>query len=312
MKRPSRPVGRAGLVAAGGVVVAGGVLLAVHLPVQPPADRLGACLWDGLHLPFTAIVAGAGALVARHLTGRQPRPWHLLAGGAGLAAAAELAQPLVGRTDSLRDAFFGVCGGALAAAILAAARSAGARRRTAGVTAALLLGAAAIPPALILVDRTAARRDFPLLAGFENRLEMSRWEFRDCAGRRIADSADDGRRVLEVTVTRTADFPMLALADGLGDWAGYRALTFVAWVPGGQPIELHARLDLPGERLRTQRRCRTSVPLSPGTNHVELPLSDWIRAASPATPLRPRRLTLYLRHGTAGTRFRLDDLRLVP
>ena len=172
--------------------------------------------------------------------------------------------------------------------------------------------AAAIPPALILVDRTAARRDFPLLAGFENRLEMSRWEFRDCAGRRIADSADDGRRVLEVTVTRTADFPMLALADGLGDWAGYRALTFVAWVPGGQPIELHARLDLPGERLRTQRRCRTSVPLSPGTNHVELPLSDWIRAASPATPLRPRRLTLYLRHGTAGTLFWLDDLRLVP
>ena len=297
---------------AGVFLAAGALLLFLPLPWSP-SGRLALCLWDGLHLPFVAAAMLAGTYLVRRGLGVRLRPWQLAGAGAVMTVVAEFLQPLAGRSESARDAFFGICGSGTAAALLAAARaSSRGRRRGAMALAALFVLAAGIPPGLILADRAAARRGFPRLASFETRLELARWKFRDCSGRRVAHHATDGGHALAVSVTRTADFPMLTLGDGLGDWSGTRALALDAWVPGTQALDLHLRVDLPAEKTPPTQRCQTSVRLVPGWNHVTLPFAPWLGPFAPSATVRPRRLVLYLRHGTAGDTFLLDNLRLMP
>ena len=297
---------------AGLFLVAGALLLFLPLPWSP-SGRLALCLWDGLHLPFVAAGMLAISFLARRALGVRLRPWQLAAAGSVLTVLAEILQPLAGRSESARDAFFGICGSGVAAALSAAARAPSAKRRCGAIAlAAVFVLVAAIPPGLIVADRAAARRAFPRLASFETRLELVRWKFRDCSGRRVAHHATDGSHALEVSVTRTADFPMLTLGDGLGDWAGTRALALDAWVPGNQALDLHCRVDLPAATTPPTHRCQTSVRLAPGWNHVTLPFAPWLEPCAPSAPLRPRRLVLYLQRGTAGDTFVLDNLRLLP
>jgi hypothetical protein len=249
------------------------------------------------HVAAFGLVAGliAFALSAefrKTLGARTDTIW--LAAGAALAlgASVELAQAATGRNgdpwDVVRDA-----AGAVSVALMLTARdhtfSAGVRAALAG-TAISILAASVYPLLAALSDEARARAQFPVLASFETASELSRFHFGEGLNPRIAPMTDDEDRTVSGMQLRLPPgrYPGFELSYFPRDWRGARALQVLIANPESTPVELNVRIDDAqyDYRLDLADRYDRAFLLSPGTNRIEIPLSDV--AAAP----RGRRLDL--------------------
>ena len=217
-----------------------------------------------------------------------------LAAAAALAlgAAVELAQAAAGRGGDLWD-FVRDAGGALssAMALTAVDPPVSARVRAALMSmAAVTLAVFAFPIFSALVDEAHARREFPVLAGFTNPKELSRFYFGQGMQPEIVQITDhEGRAASAMQLhLPPGRYPGFVLRYFPGDWRGLRALQLLIVIPEPLPMEMTVRIDDADYdyRLDLDDRYNRSFPLSPGLNRIEIPLSDV--AAAP----RGRRLDL--------------------
>jgi hypothetical protein len=234
-------------VVAFGVVT---VLFAIGLDARSHATirgRVGAtCLAAGAALTLGAIVE-----VAQAATGLHGDPW-----------------------DVVRDG-----GGALSVALILVALGSGIwrRLRVALAGAAILVLAAFMYPLFAaLHDEARARTQFPVLASFETRSELSRFNFGEGMRPRIVSTTDDkGRAISAIQLNLPpGKYPGFELRYFPRDWRGMRALELMIVNPESTPTAIAVRIDDVGYRFHLYDRYNRSFPLSPGLNRIEIPLSD--------------------------------------
>jgi hypothetical protein len=259
-------------------------LALLALPLVPLRRGADPALWqalaDAAHFPllvaFTLVLYHAAARV---LPGRGRRA--LLVAAAGLlgSLAIEWIQPRLGRTASLRDLAIATLGIAAALAGVAAWSSGSAAARWVHGLVTLALFAGLLLPAAVEWRAIAARgRSFPMLADFEQPIELRLWRARGAppaAPTRMSRStshASSGRFSLEV-VTGGGEWPGVSFAAGGSDWRGHAALSFDVFNPGPS-FPLSVRIDDAGDTTEYASRFNRTVTIAPGANRIRIPTDD--------------------------------------
>jgi hypothetical protein len=292
-------------------LVAAGLVLAaaafVPLPRHPVADRL----MDIAHAPLFA--AGAWWW-CRRLRGASI--WNRVAGALVLAALfgglVELAQMATGRLASARDLASDVLGAVAGCALALAGERAGALRASLGALALVALLASWWSPVLTLVDRGRQWRALPLLASFEDDLELVRWRCEGCTIARDDGHATDGRSSLRVRFGRRR-YPGVGLVAPFADWTPYRAVRFDLYVEGSDPVRLRVKIEDDAHDGTPEDCFQRTLDLAPGPHRVEIDLHD-VANGPRGRRLDLARLKLWkvfaVRPPQARTIF-LDDVRLL-
>jgi len=247
-----------------------GVLLLVPLPRM---GRAGIAVQDLGHVPIGAALALLAYVLLRG-RGRRAAP---VAAALALAlavlvlAAVEVVQPLTHRTRSLADLEAGALGAAGALAIVATWPRAPLVRVAGLLAGVVLMGLGARPAATTLYDVWRQRRDAPMLASFEDDLELSRWWFGDAVGTRTGAHATAGLYSLRVDL-HPARWPGATMGWPLADWRGYRALALDLYVDGTEPLDLVLKVSDAEHDGRYEDRFHETLHLEPGAHRVRVPL----------------------------------------
>ncbi len=279
---PTRRAGWRGVSLITCVAIAAAVLTA---PDPNTNLRSALALHDFGHVVAFGVVAAlfAFALSARSRSGLQGRGGVIcLAACAALAlgVAVELAQAASGATgdpwDVMRDA-----GGAFSMALLLAAfEPALAVRIRAGLAgvAIFAVGALAYPTLVALDDEARAVAQFPVLASFERTIELSRFRFDEGMEPRVARMFDDdGRHFSAISLhLRPGAYPGFVFRHFPRDWRDMRALQLLIVNPESVPMDMTLRIDDADYdyELDIHDRYNRSFSFLPGTNRIEIPLSD--------------------------------------
>ncbi len=141
--------------------------------------------------------------------------------------------------------------------------------------------AAAMPVALTALDVRHMGGDFPLLASFETRIEMDRWETAECLVHRTKEHASHGVYALK-TQLAPGEFPGISMRWLEGDWRGYDGLCFDVFLEGDRPLavtvrihdEIHGRSEVQSYSDRFNKR----FVLHPGAQRIRIDL-DEVRTA---------------------------------
>jgi VanZ family protein len=208
------------------------MLFAGHLSERAP--RWQRELWNLGHIGLFAGLAMAlwprlaGALWLRFAA--------LTAGGAAVGLAVEVIQRRIGRDFSLHDVLLDVIGVWLGA-LLAAHGELPRRVRTAlWLPLLTLLSATVVPFTTLAWDALQARRQFPLLAGFDSPLERQRLHLYGGTTGEI----EGGALRLRFGRDRYAGFIFDQMPR---DWRGYRALWIEVDNPEATPLALTCRIN---------------------------------------------------------------------
>ena len=141
---------------------------------------------------------------------------------------------------------------------------------------ALVLVCVALFPLLTaLWDEHQARRQFPLLAGFESSYELSRWLY----SRQLQQESQivrHGHKAARVQLS-TAKYSGIALFHFPKDWRGYRQLHFSVYNPLQVPLELNCRIHDTTHKRRYgpyEDRFNTQFSLRPGWNDLSVSLQQ--------------------------------------
>ena len=206
------------------------IWLALVWPIpQSFYNRLTLALSDFLHFPLAIFLFWlvAGLVPSR----RRAAAIVLIA-----AALMECVQPLLGRSASIADFAYAALG-VIAAAMLF-------RIPKLKTAFALLCALALIPAGSVVWDQCSARRDFPLLAGFESPLEKGRWTLNGVSMNRVKFNSTQGEFAAEVSVReKDFDYPGLFLEDMPRDWSGAKALQFDIFRPAPALRDFSVRID---------------------------------------------------------------------
>ncbi len=265
-------------------LLVGFVLLFVGGP-EYYASRLLKTSWDLGHILFMFLFGVALIGLLARLNIKAASVWLLIYGGVVLlfSATTELLQETVGRTGSLSDLLADSFGAMLALLLV--------RRRVtplnalwwkplAGVTA--VVGAIVImKPLTILYDEIVANYQFPLLAGFETRSELSRWGG-SALYERSAERMVDGDYALKLLLSE-AGYSGVSLKHFPSNWREFKALQFDIWSPRSLlpiTVRIHDKTHVMGSRDYLDRFNRR-YDLTKGWNRIVIAVED-IRLA-PAT-----------------------------
>lgn len=168
------------------------------------------------------------------------------------------------------------------------------------------------PTARVIVDDLVARKQFPLLSGFETALEASRWS--GSASRTVSrEFASSGQASLKIRLS-TQRYSGLGLKDFPRDWSGYGAVSLRVYNPDPEPLQLHFRIHDHLHDNSYRDRFNRSFTLESGWNQLTVMLDKVAEAP------KDRRLDLSRiagMHIFVGKLERprtiyLDDVRLVP
>jgi hypothetical protein len=205
-----------------------------------------------------------------------------IAAGAALAVGAtvELAQAIWrlhgDPWDVVRDG-----GGALSAALILIALDtaiSGLVRTVLLAVSIFIIAVFTFPVFAALVDEARAQAQFPVLASFETKRELSRFEFvKEKNPGIVLISDNEGRQIPAMQLRLPpGKYPGFALSYFPGDWRDMRALRLIIVNPGSTPFEMTVRIDDADYdyRLDLDDRYNRSFPLSPGLNRIEIPLVD--------------------------------------
>jgi len=75
------------------------------------------------------------------------------------------------------------------------------------------------------------------------------------------------------------NYPGFSLTDFDRNWSGYRTLVFDAFVTGENAIRLGLQID-DRENPDYAERFNMAIPLTPGSNHIAIPLTGLITSGS--------------------------------
>jgi len=131
-----------------------------------------------------------------------------------------------------------------------------------------------IPLGRMGLDEYRARRDFPLLSGFENSSELSRWN----GGAELSqsDSVSLQGKYSGMMRLTTEKYSGISLRHFQGDWSGRNGLTFSIFNPGAE-ITLHYRVHDSAHRGDMQaysNRFNGKAVLSGGWTTITIPMAD--------------------------------------
>ncbi len=244
-----------------------GLLLVLPLPLF---GRVATSILDIGHIPAAGLVALAILYGFRH---RLPRSnaaaawcaWAVTTAGFG---GIELLQGAIGRNASWQDAVTNALG---AGAFLLFARGSTPRR----VAAIALVLVALVLPVRTLVDAFRQRTQMPVLASFEDDLEMTRWFFQEADGERSDTNATDGSSSLRLSL-HAGRYPGGAFIP-YADWRDYRTLMFELVITGNEPLELILKIEDDAHDDTYHDRFHKTLKLTPGPHQLFVSL-DEVRA----------------------------------
>ena len=176
----------------------------------------------------------------------------------------------------MRDA-----GGAFSMALLLAAfEPALAVRTRAGLAgvAIFAVGALAYPTLVALDDEARAVAQFSVLASFESTIELSRFQFDEGMEPTVVRIFDDDGRPSSVASLRLlpGEYPGFVFRYFPRDWRYMRILQLLIVNPESIPMDMTLRIDDADYdyELDWHDRYNRSFSFLPGTNRIEIPLSD--------------------------------------
>ncbi len=142
-------------------------------------------------------------------------------------------------------------------------------------TAAMaLLLANIIPLGGMALDEYRARKDFPLLAGFENKSELTRWKG-DAELSQSSFVSVQGGYSGKIRLT-TDQYSGISLHHFPGNWSNMKGLVFSIFNPGSQ-IELYYRIHdnlHRGDMQMYNNRFNGRTTLDPGWNEISIVMTD--------------------------------------
>jgi hypothetical protein len=137
--------------------------------------------------------------------------------------------------------------------------------------------------AIAFADEIAARNQFPVLADFETRLELSRTDGEKAS--RTDQIFRRGKHSLKVMLT-TDMYSGIGLKYFPGDWSGYEYLNFSIFNTGKDPLKIICRVNdrqhVQSEQ-RYQDRFNRSFELIQGWNDIRIPLDKIANAPANRT-----------------------------
>lgn len=198
-----------------------------------------------------------------------------------LGAATEALQLLVHREFSRGDIINDVIGGYLGLLSLSILdkRQALTCRITATVILVLLLAAGLRNMGKHSFDEINMRKQFPVLASFESKLEIERWEHKLVNLKLSQQYIKSGLYSLEVEYLR-GRYPNILLKHFKPDWSGYNKLEFSVYNPSHQElkfaINVYDRKYIKDGRKYNDSFSK-SVTFKPGWNNIGISLQDIIK-----------------------------------
>jgi hypothetical protein len=149
-------------------------------------------------------------------------------------------------------------------------------RRTGRSALAALGLLALLPLTLALTDEILARRQLPLLAGFETPLEMGRWSG-SAARTRDRQVHCRGRWSLRLEL-RPGRYSGVSLSHAPGDWERYASLQMALFNPHDEVLEVTVRIHDRQHRNTSPQlyhdRFNRRFRLLPGWNRIEIFLAE--------------------------------------
>ena len=249
------------------LLAVGGVLL---VPL-PAGGRITRALLDFCHV-------GVGGLLAIAI-------WTMLRGRVGMGDASlacavavaatgvglgiEKLQGLTGREASWLDAGTNAVGAAVAVLLLLLARGRAQPRWLTGAVIVVLLALAAWTPGRQIQDALRQRSEFPMLASFENELELSRWRFQEATGAIVTARGTHGPESLRVELA-AGHYPGASFVWPPPDWSAHAALAFDIHVDEGPALPLIVKIEDRAHNQTYEDRFHEELLLEPGTHQVRI------------------------------------------
>jgi VanZ family protein len=185
---------------------------------------------------------------------------------------------ITGRFFSWSDVVTDLSGGSIALLWKTGRKLPGVQSILIGLVSITIISFNLVPVGIALTDEYRAYRDFPLLAGFENKAELSRWADGRVNLSMVSSPRCQGRHSAKITLT-TDEYSGVSLQHFPDNWSGRNALAFNVYNPG-QPIILHYRVhDFQHNSNKIQTyddRYNGRTVLDNGWNEIVIPLTDII------------------------------------
>lgn len=153
-------------------------------------------------------------------------------------------------------------------------RSVGQRsKKIMNVIAGILSISAMIPVISAGIDEIRATHDFPLLGSFESFTEISRWKTTGVSIKRELKHATHGKCSLMV-LFYPGLYPGITMNYPPRDWRDQDTLSFDIFLEEEKPFELTVRVNDLAHDEEYGDRYKKTIYLTPGYNHVTIPLAD--------------------------------------
>lgn len=243
-----------------------GAAAALMIPISRGDRGFAAeALWNSMHFPAGWLIAWAMTHSERLSGWSRSARW---AWAAVALALFECIQPVVGRTFSASDLFAGLCGWGAAGWLLLCPF-----RRTAYIAALILAMVSFRLPALALYDHVRIRRTFPLMADFEDRLQLNRWVFRQMDYRLIGDGKEHDSYLRLCGRNKNRHYPGMFSTAFPADWTAFEKMKLNVFIHANEK-ELWFRFDdLPDEPPYSDRS-QFYFPLTQGAHFVIFDLRE--------------------------------------
>ncbi len=310
---PRRPSPRWALI-----VVAGVLLAFPLLPLGSNRDSpLMRAVFDAGHFPLLAVFTAvcftllAGGRLARFRLGAA------VALGLLAALAVELIQPWIDRTSSVRDFLIGLLGVFTTATAVWVWRRPGVGLRLLHVFVVAILAMMVLRPTWHEFEAARWRRQhFPLLADFEDSVELRLWSPR--GNRLLVPStmtpnltrSSSGEGSLQIQTAR-GQYGGALYTAGRQDWQGFGSLVFDLYNPG-EAFSFLLRIDDSGDCTERESRFNRDFTVETGWSSVRVALSD-VREGPERRELKMSEITRVIflaRRSPTARIFYLDHVRL--
>ncbi len=233
------------------------------------------------------------------------------------ALAVELVQPWIGRTSSVRDFLIGLLGVFTTATAVWVWRRPGIGLRLFHVVVVAVLAMMVLQPTWHEFQAARWRRQhFPLLADFEDPVELRLWSPRGnslsvpSTMTSSADRSSFGEGSLKIQTAR-GQYGGALYTAGRQDWEDFGSLVFDLYNPG-KPFSLLLRIDDSGDCTQRESRFNRDFTVESGWSSFRVAVSD-IREGPKHRELNMSeiaRVILVARRSSTPRIFYLDHVRL--
>lgn len=203
-----------------------------------------------------------------------------------LGGVVELIQATIGRSMDYADIARNTVGAILALVFFAPSRHALAKpaRLTLQTLSLILFAGASTPFALAVWDEQRALTQWPVLANFEDRVQLSRWSSTGDARLSIAKPAANRTRPTMKVDFGTSQYAGANLDYFPRDWSYYQQLTIEIYNPATSPLKItcriHDRLHSLSTAQQHEDRFNRSYQLQPGWNEINITMQALLAAPS--------------------------------